>query len=396
VTTIGRRPQTIAWLALVAALFFFPYFDTWPGFAWFLRNLEETTGLNLSVFEVTTFAVWLVILTGLNLLTGYSGQISLGHSALVAAGGYIAAILLDPDNSTEVPVAVAVLGAGLGACAIGFAIGVPALRLSGPYLAIATLALIVSLPQLLKLDNIAEWTGGASGINLPTPHAPSFLDGVVDDHQWLYYSVMFPAVIMTVLAWNLMRSRVGRAFIALRDSEIGAQQMGVNVALYKTLAFGLSALYAGVGGGLFAYQQQFVSPESFGVFQSIQLLVAVVIGGLASILGSILAAAFFTFQVGVIGRLTEVIPAVDRLRWAFYGVLLIVMMVSLPTGAAGLVRRLARLRLADVVSAWRSGDVGRAISSLRERPAVVRILGAPSMKQTPTMETKQGGDDRSD
>jgi branched-chain amino acid transport system permease protein len=330
--------RVLGWLLLGLALLFFPYFETWPGFHWFIVNLEDKTGINLTAFQMTTFAVWLVVLMGLNLLTGYSGQISLGHGALVACGAYIFAILLD---NTATPVGVAVLVGGLGTAVIGFGIGIPALRLSGPYLAIATLALIVSMPQLLKLDAISDWTGGATGIDLPLVRAPGAVDGLMDDRQWLYYTVMTPAVIMTVLAWNITRSRIGRAFVALRDSEVGAQQMGVNIALYKTLAFALSALYAGIGGALFAYSQDFVSPDSFSVFQSITFLVAVVIGGLGSILGAILAAAFFTFQTGVITRLTEVIPAVDKLRWAVYGVVLIIVMIFLPTGAAGLVRQVA-------------------------------------------------------
>ncbi|MEX1255299.1 MAG: branched-chain amino acid ABC transporter permease [Dehalococcoidia bacterium] len=330
--------RIIAWIILGLALIFFPYFETWPGFHWFLVHLEEQTGINLSTFQMTTFAVWLVVLMGLNLLTGYSGQISLGHGALVACGAYIAAILLE---HTATPVGVAVLVGGLGTAVIGFGIGIPSLRLSGPYLAIATLALIVSMPQLLKLDAISDWTGGATGIDLPLARAPGSIDGLVDDRQWLYYSVMAPAVIMTIIAWNIARSPIGRAFVAIRDSEVGAQQMGVNLAVYKTLAFALSALYAGVGGALFAYSQDFVSPDSFSVFQSITFLVAIVIGGLGSILGAILAAAFFTFQSGVINRLTELLPAVDQLRWAIYGGALIIVMVFLPTGAAGFVRQVA-------------------------------------------------------
>ncbi|MDZ4278030.1 MAG: branched-chain amino acid ABC transporter permease [Dehalococcoidia bacterium] len=365
------RPLTLAWVALGLALFFFPYFETWPGFSWFLTQLEDTTGINLTPFQMAMLGVWLVILTGLNLLTGYSGQISLGHSALVAAGAYIAAILID---RTGTPLAVAVLAGGLGAAAIGFGLGLPALRLTGPYLAIATLGLIISLPQLLKLDALSDWTGGATGLDLPLARAPSALDGLVDARQWLYYSIMLPAVIMTVLAWNITRSRVGRAFIALRDSEIGAQQMGVNVAFYKTLAFGLSALYAGVGGGLFVYAQDFASPESFSVFQSITLLVTIVLGGLASILGSVMAAAFFTFQAGVIARLTEVLPAVDRLRWAIYGVVLIVFMISVPAGAAGLIERVVRLRPRDVVDGLRNGLVA-PVATFRAHPIVERLLG---------------------
>jgi branched-chain amino acid transport system permease protein len=190
----------------------------------------------------------------------------------------------------------------------------------------------------------------------------------MDDRQWLYYSTMVPAIMMTVLAWNITRSYIGRAFIAIRDSEIGAQQMGVNVAWHKTLAFGLSALYAGVGGGLFVYTQDFASPESFGTFQSITLLVSIVIGGLSSILGSILAAAFFTFQAGVISELADNLPAVDRLRWAIYGGVLILVMVFLPTGAAGLVQRLGRLRTLGVQGILRS-----PVEAFRASPLAQRI-----------------------
>lgn len=347
------KPAMVAWALLGFFILFFPYFHTWVGFSWFLENFTETTGIGLGgrfgVFQMTTLWGWLVILTGLNILTGYSGQISLGHGAFVAAGAYIAAILLD---RTGTPLAVAILAAGLGTMAIGFAIGIPSLRLTGPYLAIATLAVIVSLPQFLKWDKVTELTKGATGIDLPSADAPTFLgmDAFMDDSQWLYYSVMVPAVIMTVMAWNLMRSRFGRALIALRDSEIGAQQMGVNIPLYKTLAFAISALYAGVGGGLFAYTQDFVSPESFSVFQSIQFLVVIVIGGLASILGSILAAIFFTFQSGVIERLAEVIPGVDRLRWAIFGAVLIIIMITLPSGTAGL----TKIRPADALERLRN------------------------------------------
>lgn len=351
------------WLALGLVLFFFPYFHTWLGFSWFLDNLESTTGLNLTPFQMAMFGVWLVILTGLNLLTGYSGQISLGHGALVAVGAYITAILLD---RTATPVVVAVLMSGLGAGTIGLAIGVPALRLTGPYLAIATLALIISMPQLLKWDLVSDWTNGASGIDLPLARSPDIFGGLMDDSQWLYYSIMFPAIIMTVLAWNLTRSRIGRAFISLRDSEIGAQQMGVNVSLYKTMAFGLSALYAGVGGGLFAYAQDFVAPESFGVFPSIQLLVVIVIGGLASILGSIIAALFFTLQAGVVSQLAEWVPAIDRLRWAVYGVGLILLMITAPTGVAGLIRRLLRTRPSEAVASIR-GNLTQRLSPTDRR-----------------------------
>jgi branched-chain amino acid transport system permease protein len=218
------------------------------------------------------------------------------------------------------------------------------------------------------LIDIAKYTGGATGIDLRTARVPGLVDGLMDDRQWLYYSTMVPAILMTILAWNIMRSHIGRAFIAIRDSEIGAQQMGVNVSWYKTLAFGLSSLYAGVGGGLFVYTQDFASPESFSTFQSITLLVSIVIDGLASILGSILAAAFFTFQNGVIAELADQLPAVDRLRWAIYGGTLILVMIFLPSGAAGLVDRLARIRSLGIRGILRS-----PVDALRTSPLIQRI-----------------------
>jgi branched-chain amino acid transport system permease protein len=318
---------------------------------------------------MATLGVWLIVLTGLNILTGYSGQISLGHAAFVASGAYITAILLD---QTAAPVVVAILAGAIGTMALGFAIGIPALRLTGPYLAIATLAIVVSLPQFLKWDKVSEWTKGATGIDLPSTDVPTFLglNRFMDDSQWLYYSVMVPAIIMTALAWNLMRSRIGRAFVAVRDSEIGAQQMGVNVSLYKTLAFAISALYAGVGGGLFVYTFDFVAPDSFGVFQSIEFLVVIVIGGLASTLGSVLAAIFFVYQDGVVERLAEVIGFPARLRWAFFGAGLILIMIVAPNGVAGLVKT---FRLDSVSEVLRQTSPSAIIRALRNHPIVERL-----------------------
>ncbi len=370
------RPALIGWVLLGLFLLFFPYMHTWPGAASFLDSIDDTTGLGIGgtfgVFQMTTLGVWLVILTGLNILTGYSGQISLGHGAFVAAGAYIAAMLLD---QTATPLVVAILAAGVGTMAIGFAIGIPSLRLTGPYLAIATLAIVVSLPQFLKWDKVSEWTKGSTGIDLPSADVPTFLglDRFMDDSQWLYYSVMAPAVLMTILAWNLTRSRIGRAFIALRDSEIGAQQMGVNVSLYKTLAFAISALYAGVGGGLFAYTQDFVAPDSFGVFQSIEFLVVIVIGGLASTLGSVLAAIFFVYQDGVVEKLAEIVGFPARLRWAFFGVGLILIMIIAPNGVAGLVQRMRRLRWSDVQEVLRQARPGAMIRAVRSHPIAERL-----------------------
>jgi branched-chain amino acid transport system permease protein len=359
-THAALRPRVLGLILLLVVLAVFPYLYTWPFFDSFL--------IEFRTFQATRFGLWLIILLGLNLLTGYSGQISLGHAALVAIGAYVAAVLMnDGFMGNNVPVAVAVLTAGIFTGFLAFLLGAPALRLSGPYLAIATLAMIIALPQILKLEsisfagqdinlNVAHWTGGVQGILLDSPRAPGSIDNLVTKYQWLYYEVMVPAVIMTFMAWNITRSRVGRAFIALRDTEVGAEHMGVNLSLYKMTAFGLSGLYAGVGGGLFAYTEAFMSPDSFEVIKSITMLVAVVLGGLASIVGTVFGALFMAFQneiVDAVSGLFTRIPTADalkgyipttksdfeRLRGAVYSVPLIIFIIFAPGGLAGLVRQ---------------------------------------------------------
>ncbi|OGO07885.1 MAG: hypothetical protein A2Y61_08340, partial [Chloroflexi bacterium RBG_13_60_13] len=315
------RPRLLGMILLLAALAVFPYLYTWPFFGGFLDEFRT--------FQATRFGLWLIILLGLNLLTGYSGQISLGHAALVSVGAYVTAVLMSEGfMGQDVPIAVGVLAAGLLTGALAFLLGIPALRLSGPYLAIATLAMIIALPQILKLESISfagrEWntnvaglTGGVQGLLLDRPRAPGSIDSLVTERQWLYYEVIVPTVIMTFMAWNITRSRIGRAFIAVRDTEIGAEHMGVNLALYKMTAFGLSGLYAGVGGGLFAYTEAFMSPDSFDVIKSITMLVSIVLGGLASITGTVVGALFMAFQneiVDSVSGLITRIPSADALE----------------------------------------------------------------------------------
>ena len=340
-TTVLLRPRAF-WFALLAiVLVVFPFLHTWPFFGGFISEFRT--------FNATMFAVWLLVVLSMNILTGYSGQISLGHAAVVLVGAYTTAVLFDQYG---VPLPLAILLAGVFTAVVGgVVIGIPAVRLAGPYLAIATFSLIITLPQILKLNGINYLTNGALGIRIREVQPPGLVDGFLDQAQWLYYAAMAPAAIMTVLAWNLIRSRIGRAFIALRDSEIAAEQMGINVPLYKALAFGISSLYAGIAGGLFFMVQAFVAPESLGFLNSILFLVAIVIGGLATILGSVFGALFLTFQVELISRLAEVIPEAEDLRAVIYGSLLIVVMVFFPRGLAGFVHNLLRW---SPVRQWRS------------------------------------------
>jgi branched-chain amino acid transport system permease protein len=334
------RPKLVFVVLTLALLVVFPYLYRVPGIP-FLSSFRN--------FQATRFAIWLVVLMGLNLLTGYSGQISLGHAAFVAVGAYIAAILM---NNAGAPVFLAVLGAALLTGLLGFLIGIPALRLSGPYLAIATLALIIVLPQVLKHPSIDQWTGGVSGIRLSFPRVPVSLANNLDMNadQWLYYNCMAAAVIMTGMAWSLTRSRFGRAFVALRDSEVGAQQMGINVSLYKMTAFGISSLYAGAGGALYVYQAAYLGPTSFDILFSLTLLVMIVLGGLASITGTIFAALIFTFRVDITNFVVDHIPygsrlGIDPLRGAVFGILLIVSIIFTPRGISGNIEKLKQANI---------------------------------------------------
>jgi branched-chain amino acid transport system permease protein len=326
----NRRVLLLVLAFVILAVF--PYLYTWPFFSSFLGPFRT--------FQAMRFAIWLIVLMGLNLLTGYSGQISLGHGAFIAIGAYIAAILM---NTFSVPVFAAVLAAGLLAGLIGFLLGIPALRLSGPYLAIATLALVIVLPNILKHHLVEDWTGGTMGISLSTSHVPASLKGRATDYQWLYYNCMVPAVIMTAMAWSLTRSRVGRALVALRDSKLGAQQMGIDVSLYKMTAFGLCALYAGTGGALYVYTAGYLGPATFDIGISFVVVIMIVLGGLASIAGTIFAAIMMTVRIDFVNFVVSIIPfgekiGIDRSRDALFGALLIWAIIFTPTGIAGSIR----------------------------------------------------------
>ncbi len=295
-------------------------------------------------FRAQQFAyvsIYLIALLGLNVLTGYTGQISLGHGAFMAVGGYTSAILMIDYGVKDVwtiPIAALVAGAA------GFLFGIPALRLSGLYLALATFAVAVATPGLIK--RFEHFTGGGSGINLfgvdeltASLEPVTVLGAELNFNNWLYYLSTSIALVLYVVAWLLLRGRTGRAFRSVRDSETAAVSFGVSLARYKTLAFGVSAAYAGVAGSLFAIATTFVNPDTFPIALSIFLLVGVVVGGLGSLLGMIAGAVFIQFlplwAQGV--SKSPGAPAV------VYGAVLIAVMFVLPDGFAGLLQRASRL-----------------------------------------------------
>jgi len=293
---------------------------------------------NFRLFQVTQAYIYAIALLGLNLLTGYNGQISLGHGAFFAIGGYVAAILMDrwgvPYGLT-LPVAAAV-------CFLaGFLFGLPALRLEGLYLALATFALALAVPQILKY--FEHWTGGSQGLVLLKPGAPPGVPLNAD--QWLYFLVLAVMLLAFLVGANLLRGRVGRAMLAIRDNPIAAQAMGIDLPVVKSLTFGVSAAFTGLAGALSAVVVAYVAPDSFNVFLSITLLIGIVIGGLASVSGALYGALFIQFVPNIAQDISKAAP------WAIFGVFLIVFMLAMPTGIAGgfalIRRRLARRRASE-------------------------------------------------
>jgi branched-chain amino acid transport system permease protein len=322
--------------------------------------------------EYADVGIYLIALLGLNVLTGYTGQISLGHGAFMAIGGYTTAILMAGNEDFGGPVSggmqdvwtipFAALVAGL----VGLAFGLPALRLSGLYLALATFAVAVAMPSTAK--RFAEWTGGGTGIQLfGKPELTGSNAAVVGDaanptfkvlgltftpNDWIYYLSWSIALVAFALAWLVVRGRTGRAFRAVRDSETAAVSSGVSLARYKTLAFGISAAYAGVAGSLLVLSRAFVNPDEFPVALSIFLLVGIVIGGLGGLSGLVFGAIFVAFiPLWAQGQdLGSLLP--DRVKEEtlkpgapsiVFGVVLILLMFVLPNGVGGLFRRVGQL-----------------------------------------------------
>jgi len=282
---------------------------------------------NFRLFQFSQVYIYAIAILGLNMLTGYNGQFSLGHGAFYAVGAYVSAIMMDRWN---VPYGWTIPVAGVLCLVVGFLFGLPALRLEGLYLALATFSLALAVPQILKY--FEHWTGGSQGIVLSKPNAPFGLR--LNPDQWLYFVTLATLVVLFWMGANLLRGRVGRAIVAIRDNHIAAEAMGVNSALYKSLVFGVSAAYTGVAGALSASVIAYVAPDSFNVFLSVTLLIGSVIGGLASISGAVFGALFIQFVPNWAQDISKAAP------WAIFGVFLIVFMYVMPFGIAGAIRLL--------------------------------------------------------
>jgi branched-chain amino acid transport system permease protein len=286
------------------------------------------------LYQGAQVLIFVIALLGLNLLTGFNGQISLGHGAFFALGGYGAAILI---VKLGLPYWLAIPIAGLVCFLAGFLFGFPALRFGGLYLALATFALAVATPQILSYKGLDAITGGSQGLTLTKPNAPLGLP--LSSDQWLYLVCLLSAALLYRAARNLVSGRVGRALVAIRDQPIAAESMGIDAAFHKTTCFGVSAFYAGVAGGLSALVVGFVSPDSFGLALSLSFLVGVVVGGLASLGGVIFGALFIEFVPNLADQLSVHFgESAKALPGAIYGAFLILLMAAAPSGVAGAMR----------------------------------------------------------
>ncbi|HET9018951.1 MAG TPA: branched-chain amino acid ABC transporter permease [Acetobacteraceae bacterium] len=295
------------------------------------------TGYHL--FQLTSTAIYAVAILGLDIVSGYTGQVSLGHGAFYAIGAYVTAILMTDFNW---PFWATLPVAGGASALVGFLIGFPALRLSGPYLALVTLALAFAVPQILRAKALEAWTGGAQGIVVTAPDPPDFLPLTQD--QFLYLSVIIVAVILYVLAANMLRGRQLRAMLAIRDQPLAAEAAGIDTARIKIRAFAVSAFFTGIAGALSAVVVQFVAPDSFAATLSIALFVGLVVGGAASLPGTVIGAVFVQFIPNLAEMVNKSAPGV------IYGVLLVAALYFMPEGGAGALRGLLARRAASRAS----------------------------------------------
>lgn len=314
---------------------------------WFIMLIASLVTLpfllpNYHIYMVNYMAINVIVTVGLNILVGYTGQISLGHAGFFAIGAYGTVLLM---INLHFPFLLALVCSALIAAFFGFILGLPALRLEGPYLAIATLGFGMAITQV-----IGRWQvfGGRMGLEVPDLSLGPF---VIDTDRQLYFVIVTIAFLLILAARNLMKTRVGRAFIAIRDSDIAAETMGVNLTLYKTLAFAVSAFYAGVAGGLMAFLLGFINPSSFNFILSIYFLAFVIVGGLGSILGSIMGAVVMTWLLLVLDKVQE-LPYLGAVlvsfseRWMnlaglpniasiIFGLIIILLVVFEPLGLYG-------------------------------------------------------------
>src|SRR5437899_8824334 len=299
-----------------------------------LLNVIPGVAPGYVLYLVSLALIYAIVAIGLGILIGHTGQISLGHAGFFASGAYPSPRL---TLRLGLPFVVALVVAASLSAAFGFRLGLPALRLSGPYLAVATLGFGLAIPQLVVWQG--SWTGGSSGLHgLPPASLPlGALTIVFRTDQDYYYLAAAVLILLTIFARNVVTSHTGRAFIAIRDSETAARAMGVDLVRYKTTAFALSALYAGIAGALYAQLLHGISPEDFTLLLSVDFLPMIVLGGLGSVGGALSGALLLTFLQNALTKL-PVLSDFKNLYIVVLGVILILTIAFLPQGMAGVTR----------------------------------------------------------
>jgi len=322
------------------AVFANPTSRFWMGILFVLLLIFPFVAGDYLLFMANLAGIAIIGAVGLNILTGFAGQISLGHAAFMGVGGYTAAILATRFN---LPLLLCLPLSGLMAAFFGIIVGGPSLRLKGLYLCIATLA-----AQLILEFVFVHWesvTGGIRGINLSSPEIFGY---VLDNDFKFYFLTLAMVVVCVTAARNLFRTRVGRAFIAIRDRDISAELMGINLMRYKLYAFAVSSFMAGLSGCLWVNFLKTVTPEHFPLLESVRYLAMIIVGGMGSILGSIFGAIFMTIVPEaistILGLLVNIFPTAMSFLFPFqqviFGLLIVIFLVFEPHGLAEIWRRI--------------------------------------------------------
>ena len=310
--------------------------------------VAQTHILGLSVYLLNLIIIHCIVAIGLNILVGYTGQISMGHAGFFAIGAFTTVMFI---TQLGIPFVLALPAAAFISAGFGFLLGLPSLRLEGPYLAIATMGFGMAATTVIKH---AEFFGGRMGLQAPK----LYLGAVPMKDIHFYYLILGIGVLLAIAAIKLFKTKVGRAFIAIRDSDVAAETMGVNLTYYKTLAFAVSAFYTGVAGGLYAFILGFINPEGFHIIMSITFLAMVVVGGLGSIMGSIAGATLMTY-LDVKLQAIQDIPGIGAILVSFsekymsmsgisnvaiivYGLIMILIVLFEPLGIFGIWIRMKR------------------------------------------------------
>jgi branched-chain amino acid transport system permease protein len=316
-------------------------------------------------YNITEVAIFSISAAGLTVLTGINGQVSLGHGALMMIGAYTTSVLLTWHD--DLPLILVVLASIVTTGLTGAIVGIAGARLRGPYLAGATLALAVALPQVPS--HFASIFGGNQGLSVPPPNPPAFLGADFSGEQWLAWITLAAAVITFFLLANLVRSATGRRFRMVRDNEVAARLSGIDVARTQVLAYVVSAACAGLAGSLFAYWVTVTSPSGFTLTLSLSLLTAVVIGGLGSLSGAVVGSFILVYLPlwtgGLATSLNLSSNVANNVPMAIYGIVLIVAILAFPRGIAGGVSSLVQV-------------ARRAVRSNRQAGALPAAPEAPS------------------